>query len=123
MALLERPSTSWMQGLDLPNRLFETGGNDYELYEEEEKFVLAVELPGFDPGEITVTWDEGILNVAGEHEDESRGQQRTYHRRFRFPKAVVEDDITAEYRNGLLEVRLPVEQITPARGTEIEVQT
>jgi HSP20 family protein len=123
MALPETPSTSWMQGFDLPSRLFEAGSTDYELYEEDDEFVLAVELPGFDPAEITVTWDEGILNVAGEREDEARGQRRTYHRRFRFPKAVDDDAIEAEYRNGVLEVRLPVEHGVPTRGTEIEVKS
>ena len=29
-----------MQGTDLPSRLFETGSDDDELYEEDEEFVL-----------------------------------------------------------------------------------
>ena len=61
-------------------------------------------------------------NIAGEHEDERRNQRRTHHRRFRFPKRVDDDDgIDAEYRTGMLEVRLPVEVGATARGTEIEV--
>ncbi|WP_436929379.1 Hsp20/alpha crystallin family protein [Halosimplex halobium] len=123
MALPDRPVSSWFQGMDLPNRLFETGGNDYELYEEDEEFVLSVELPGFDPAEIDVTWHEGVLNVAAEHDDETRGTRRTYHRRFRFPKDVDDEEIAAEYRNGILEVRLPIYEGATARGTQIEVQT
>ncbi len=122
MALPTRPASSWLQGTDFPSRLFETGRNDYELYEEDDEFVLSVEMPGFDPEEIDVSWDDGVLNVAAEHEDDKRGERRTYHRRFRFPKGVDDDGITAQYTNGILEVRLPVTTGATARGKEIEVQ-
>jgi len=118
---LPTPASSWMQGLDLPTRLLETGGTDYELYEEDGEFVLSVELPGFDPEEISASWDQGVLNIAAEHADEDRGQRRTYHRRFRFPKTVQDEEITAEYRNGILEVRLPVET-GAVTGTTIEIE-
>ncbi|MFW6018292.1 MAG: Hsp20/alpha crystallin family protein [Halapricum sp.] len=120
---LPNPATSWMQGLDLPSRLFETSGNDYELYEEDDEFVLSVELPGFDPAEITVSWDDGVLNVAAEHEEQERSRRRTYHRRFRFPKRIDDDAITAEYNNGILEVRLPAEAGATVSGREIEIQS
>ena len=120
---LPTPTSSWTQGLDFPNRLFETGGNDYELYEEDDSFVLSIELPGFDPEEITASWDDGVLNVAAEHEDEQRGTRQTYHRRFRFPKTVDEDGIEASYQNGILSVRLPVVVDAAMTGTEIEIES
>lgn len=44
--------SSWTQSLDLPSRLFPGGlfGGAFdgvELYEEDEAFVLTVEMPGF----------------------------------------------------------------------------
>ncbi|WP_256296892.1 Hsp20/alpha crystallin family protein [Haloarchaeobius salinus] len=122
MALPNRPTSSWLQNSGFPSRLFETDSNDYELYEEDDEFVLSVEMPGFDPEEIDVSWDEGVLNIAAEHEDETRGQRKTYHRRFRFPKNVEDEDITAQYNNGILEVRLPVITGATTRGKQIEVQ-
>ena len=41
--------------MDLSDRLFETGGTDDELYEEDGGSVLSVELPGFDVEDIDVT--------------------------------------------------------------------
>lgn len=122
MALPTGPSSSWMQGLDFPIQLFETGSSDYELYEEDEKFVLSVEIPGFDKADISVSWDEGVLNIAAESEDESRSRRQTYHRRFRFPKDIDDEAISAQYRNGILEVRLPVIWGATAHGKEIEVE-
>ncbi|MDZ7850373.1 MAG: Hsp20/alpha crystallin family protein [Halodesulfurarchaeum sp.] len=111
-----------MSGLDLPSRLFETGNRDCELYEEDGEFVLSLELPGFDPEEMTVTWDKGVLNIAAEHEDDTRGKRKTFHRRFCFPKAVTEKEISASYTKGILEVRLP--QVTGATvtGSEIPIE-
>jgi len=85
MALPTTPS-SWIEQFSLPNRLFETGRGDYELYEGDQQ-----------------------------------GHRRTDHRRFRFPKQVAEDDIVAEYTNGVLKVRLPIGGTTVS-GREIEIQ-
>jgi HSP20 family protein len=83
--------SSWRQSLDVPSRLFGegyTGSDDYDLYEEDDAFVLSIDAPGFDREEIDLTWDRGVLNVAADHVDEERGRKRTFHRRFRFPKDV-----------------------------------
>ncbi|WP_137285051.1 Hsp20/alpha crystallin family protein [Halorussus salinisoli] len=121
MPLPQRPASSWTQGLDFPSRLFETGSNDYELYEEDGEFVLNGEMPGFDPEDISVTWDDGVMNIAAERDDETRGRRQTYHRRFRFPKDIDDAAITAEYTNGVVEVRLPaLEATTRGKTTPVE---
>lgn len=123
MALPTTPANSWMQGLDFPSQLFEFDSTDYELYEEDEAFVLTIEMPGFDPDDIDVTWNEGVLNVAAEHDDETRNRRKTYHRRFRVPKEIIDEDITAQYNNGVLEVRLPIIEDAVTRGKQIPVET
>lgn len=120
---LPSPNSSWLQSTDFPSRLFESGREDYELYEEDGEFVLTVELPGFDPAEITASWDDGVLNISAEHEEEDRSRRKTYHRRFRFPKTIEEEDINAKYNNGILEIRLPVQTGATVTGREIEIET
>ena len=122
MALSAGQTSSWLQRLEFSGRLFETGRNDYELYDGDERFVLNVEMPGSDPGEISVTWDSGALEIAAEHEDEQRSRRRAFDRRFRFPKDVGDEAIAAEYTKGTLEVWLPVRTSATVTGTEIEVQ-
>jgi HSP20 family protein len=110
--------------MESPSRLFGTdGSSDYELYEEDDEFVLSVEMPGFDREEMTLAWDDGVLNIAAEHVDEERGRKRTFHRRFRFPKAVDDDAIAASYTNGVLEVTLPLETDATARGRTIPIES
>ena len=112
-------------GLDAKRRLSDPvfgGGDGYELYEDDGEFVLTVELPGFDRDAIDVNWFEGRLTVSAERTDEERNRHRTYHRTFRMPKEIDPDGIAAEYRNGILEVRLPAVEGAPPRGTAIEVE-
>ena len=115
------PST-WMQDRDFPSRIFGDGfGSDYELYEEDDEFVLTIDMPGFEVEEIDLAWDDGILNVSAAHVDDERGREKTYHRRFRFPKVIDEEEIEASYTNGVLEVHLPTAGTT-VQGTPIDVQ-
>lgn len=69
-----------------------------------------------------MSWDDGVLNIAAESEEAGRNRRQTYNRRFRFPKDVDDEAISAQYRNGILEVRLPVVTDATAHGKEIEVQ-
>lgn len=120
MALPTPTPESLFESIDLPTGLFGTG-DEFEFYETDEEYVVTVEMPGFEIDEITLTWDDGILNIAAEHVDEERGQERTYHRRLRMPKSIESDDIVAEYSNGVLEVRLPIVQQETV-GREIPVE-
>ena len=121
MALPQRTPSSWIQDAEFPNKLFGRD-DDYELYEEDGEFVLTVELPGFETEEISVAWDNGVINISAERTEDERGRRRTYHRRFRFPKHVDDDEITAEYTRGVLEVSLPIEEGATASGREIAIQ-
>lgn len=122
MALPATPSRPWLQSIESPSQLLDVGRYDYELYEEEDKFVLTIEIPGFDRDDIHVGWDEGVLNIAAEIEDEARGQVNSSHRRFRVPKEIIEDDITATYGTGILEVTLPISPEARVAGTEIPIE-
>lgn len=120
MALPTRTGSSEADTFGTPSGFFGSG-TDYELYEEDGNYVLSVELPGFDPAEIDVTWNDGVLNVAAEQDESAPRGPRTTHRRFRFPSAVDDDGITASYSNGILSVTLPVET-GGMGGQEIEIE-
>lgn len=115
-----RSSDRWTRGLDTPSRLFGTGADDFELYEEDDQFVLTIEMPGFEREDLQVNWDRGRLFVSAEHDDEDRRRHRTYSRTFRMPKEIEPDEIDARYRNGILEIRLPILG-AQTRGREIDV--
>lgn len=124
MALPITPSDRWFSQSNHPFQLFDQSMSnyDYQLYEEDDQFTLTIDMPGFDPEGISVAWDDGVLNVAAEHYDDDRGFEKTFHRRFRFPKQIDDDAIVAEYNNGVLEVTLPLVEGATALGREIPVK-
>ena len=122
MALPTDPASSWLSGTDSQSRLFGTGSDDYELYEQDGEFVLSVEIPGFERDDIEVGWYEGRLTIAAEQEDESRNQKRTYRRSFRMPKEIDDDNIRARYQNGILDVYLPSLEGATTKGKTIPIE-
>jgi HSP20 family protein len=88
-----------------------------DVWETENELVLSFDLPGIPEDKVAVELDDNVLTVSGERE---RKQEHTgdrfyrYERRFgRFsrsvtlPTGVKEDDIKADYKDGVLEVRVP----------------
>lgn len=116
--------SSWIQSLDLPSRVFPRGfdtlSEGVELYEEDGEFVLTCDTPGFERDEISLNWDDGLLYLSAEREEENRS--RSVNRTFRFPKEVDADEIDARYHNGVLEVRLPIVSEGALPGRKIDVE-
>jgi HSP20 family protein len=88
-----------------------------DVWETENEVVLSFDLPGIPEDKITVELDDNVLTVSGERE---RTQEHTSERFYRFerrfgsfsrsvtlPAGVTESDITANYKDGVLEVRVP----------------
>ncbi|MFD5256345.1 Hsp20/alpha crystallin family protein [Streptomyces bobili] len=79
------------------------------------KYVLRAELPGIDPAkdvEITVT--EGVLALRAERSEETTEKHRTefrygtFARSIRLPAGAKGDEATAEYKDGVLTITVPV---------------
>ena len=97
-----------------------------DVWETDNELVYSFDLPGIPEDKIAVEVQDGALVVsaerAREHEVEGdrfyRFERRfgTFTRTVALPKGVNEDAITADYRNGVLEVRIPKpEQAKPRR--------
>jgi HSP20 family protein len=75
------------------------------------ELVLSLELPGFEPDEISIECTEDVLTIRGEHrEEDGRGGtfvERSFVRQVAVPPGCDVDRIQASYRNGRLTVRLP----------------
>ena len=97
-----------------------------DAWETENELVYAFDLPGIPEDKIAVEFDDGSLTVSGErertHEAKEDGFYR-YERRFGsftrtvgLPQGVTENDVTADCRDGVLQVtvRKP-EQPKPRR--------
>jgi len=80
--------------------------------ERDGEYVVLADLPGFEREEIDLSFDDGVLTIDGTHEvtGDHEYRQRTVSESVRIPAEVAVDEVGATYRNGVLEVTLPVDE-------------
>lgn len=105
--------TDWFD-LDMPFRpahlvRIEDSATDTE-------YTLRAELPGLQPDkDIRVSVHDGVLTVRAERREQASGTQRSefrygvLQRSVRLPAGAKADAVTAAYRDGILEVKVPLE--------------
>jgi HSP20 family protein len=97
-----------------------------DVWETDSDVVYAFDLPGIPEDRISVEVEDGTLTVTGERErTEQAGGDRFYRYERRFgsferaiglPQGVKEDEIKADCKDGVLEIRVPKpEQAKPRR--------
>jgi HSP20 family protein len=106
-----------------------------DVWETEDELVLSFDLPGIPEDKISVEVDENVLVVSGERErteDTSGDRFYRFERRFgtfsrsvALPQGVDDGSIEADFKDGVLEVRVPKpEESKPRRiplGTSEQV--
>lgn len=101
-----------------------------EVEETEDAYLLRVELPGVDPNQMELDITGDVLNLRGEKRQDEEGKYYCCERRYgrfarsvRLPPGVDTSNITAEYRNGVLEVKIPKTEEAKARKIPVQVET
>ena len=94
-----------------PGRVFRP---DVDILEHADAYVILADMPGASDEDVDVRLDKGVLTldarVAGRDESRLRyAEYRSggYHREFRISEDIDPDGVTAQMRNGVLELRLP----------------
>jgi len=104
---------------------FPTNGIRVDEFREDGHLVIRAELPGMDPAkDVNVTVSDGTLHIKAERHEEEKTEKKGYMRRelrygsfartLPLPEGVSRSDVTAAYKDGILEIRLPL----PAGETE-----
>jgi HSP20 family protein len=98
-----------------------------DLYETADRFVLSIELPGLTRDQIKIEIQHETLTIRGErvvrHEEDvhfhrvERGHG-AFSRSFPLPQPVKDDEIEAEFRDGVLTVVVP-KSAPPTRRIEV----
>ena len=110
-------STDWIPNVDFA--------------EKPEAYVVKAEIPGIDPKDIEVVYENGLLTIRGQKvksETEEKGarfyrSERSYGafaRNLRIPTAVDDKLITATFKHGLLTIVLP--KTAETRGQAIPIK-
>jgi len=104
-----------------------------EQFQDGSTLVVRAEIPGIDPDkDVDVSVSGGMLHIKAEREERTEHKEKDgYRSEFRYgsfqrsialPAGAKEEDITASYKDGVLEVRAPAPVAAPGTsGTKIRV--
>ena len=99
-----------------------------DMFREGDRYVLAADLPGIDPGSVDVDLDGHVLTIRAERTPASHegakwlSRERpygSYVRQFSLGDGIDTDGISATYDNGVLSVVIPVSERAKPRKIDI----
>lgn len=98
-----------------------------DVYDQEGEYLIAVDLPGVSRSELELDLNDDKLVIRGTRklDDESTAAQRPqgrFLRTFTVPANVKHQEIEAEYKDGVLEVKLPKRKEQEAQRIQITVK-
>ncbi len=89
-----------------------------DAYEQNGTFIVKAELPGVKKDDVNITFDAGLLTIESTREEAKEAQDARYHtserftgsfaRSFMLPENIDVSKVTAEFKDGVLEVRVPL---------------
>lgn len=103
-----------------------------ESFRKGDSLVIKCQLPGVDPKDMDVTYDEntGQLTIKGERKAEKETREEeylyreleygTFERRFTLPESVKTDQLKAKFDKGILEITVPAPALPKAKKIAIE---
>jgi len=104
-----------------------------EEYVEDDTCIIRAELPGIEPDkDVEISVEDGVLHLRAERKEQTeetlpQGFRSEFHygtmaRSIRLPEGATAADVTATYKDGILEVRVPAPKpAAPAAPTRIPI--
>lgn len=105
-------------------------GMPMDLYREDDRYVLSVDLPGIDPGSVDIDVDGQLLTIRAERTLRGKDgvqwltrerEGGSFLRQLSLGQGIDTEGISAHYDNGVLNVIIPVSE--KAKPRRIEVQS
>jgi HSP20 family protein len=127
LAAMQNEMSRWMNGLlEGDGRTTQSWVPAVDVWETEQDLVYAFDLPGIQEDKISVEFEDGALTVTAEREREEKVENDRFYRYERrygtfsrslgLPQGVSEQDVTADYRNGVLEAATPARLMGAQNG-------
>jgi len=100
-----------------------------DIFENDNEVLIKAELPGMNAKNIEVRLENNVLTLKGERRFEKETKEENYHRiereygtftrSFALPTAVNGDNVTAEYKDGILKIVLPKKEETKCKPIKV----
>jgi HSP20 family protein len=103
-----------------------------DILETENDLVLKADLPGMKLEDIDVRVENQTLSIKGERRFEQEASEKGYHRiersygsfmrSFAVPSSVDTEKVSADYKNGVLTIKLPKKETAKPKQVKVEVK-
>jgi HSP20 family protein len=100
-----------------------------DVRESQDRFDVTVDLPGLEPGDVNVTFEDGMLSISGKREFSAEDRGDTWHRiersfgtfarSMRLPQTADTERIEATFDKGVLTVSVPKTEQAKPRTIEV----
>jgi HSP20 family protein len=121
-------------GVSWPERFREIGFREpaIEVYEEKDDVVVKAEIPGMKKEDLDINISDSHLTIKGEKKQEEEIKKKGYYysersygsfmRTIELPNEVKTDKAYANFKDGVLEVRLPKTEEAKKKEVKIKVE-
>jgi len=102
-----------------------------DVYEDEHKLVLKLEIPGMNESDLNVSMENNTLSVTGERKFEQEEKEENFHRierrygsflrTFRLPNTVDSEKVDATYDKGVLKITLVKLEVAKPKQIKVSV--
>ena len=103
-----------------------------DIYEDQDAFLLKLELPEVNKEDIKVSLNENVLSISGERRFENEDKRDGYHRvernygqfyrSFTLPPNINAESIDAEYKDGVLRLSLPKKEEAKPKAISVSIK-
>jgi len=100
------------------------------LDKDNKNFHVQVALPGVDPKDVEINVQGNVLSIRAQQESKQENRESNYiyrelsydsfERDISLPEGVDRDKIAADYRNGVLEITVPISAAAQPRRIEVK---
>jgi HSP20 family protein len=129
--LRNRMDRLWSRALSDEEPMLAEWAPTSDIIETKDEITIKAELPGIEEKDIDVEIAEGILTIKGERKAEEKTEDKGYHRiersygkflrTYTLSPNVETDKISADFRNGVLNVHLPKKVKKLPAAVKVEV--
>ena len=103
-----------------------------DIEETELNYLIRAELSGLSKEKVKVTVEDGVLTLSGERDLERKVEGKTFHhiershgtftRSFTLPENAEAESVSANYKDGLLEIRVAKNEEALPKSIEVRVE-
>jgi HSP20 family protein len=123
----ERP----LRGIDSENLSFAAWAPAVDIQETDTEYIVKADLPEVKREDVKVEFEDGVLTVEGERKQDKEEKGKKFHkiereygkfvRRFALPTEVDAARLSAEFKEGVLNVHLPKSLNGKAKAISVKV--